>query len=56
MMRPRGDSMLRQFMLGFASLLLLCVLPGCKVSGEFDPDLGKKDDDTVYRSPMRLPQ
>jgi hypothetical protein len=49
--------MLRPFMLTTASLLLLllCALPGCKVSGEFDPDLGKKDDDTVYRSPV-LPQ
>ena len=47
--------MLRPFMLGFASLLLLYVLPGCRVAGEFDPDLGRKDDDTVYRSPMRVP-
>ena len=47
--------MLRAFMLTAASLLLLCVLPGCRVSGEFDPDLGK-DDDTVYRSPVRVPQ
>jgi hypothetical protein len=28
----------------------------CKVSGEFDPDLGRKDDDdTVYRTPAPLP-
>jgi hypothetical protein len=28
----------------------------CKVSGEFDPDLGRKDDDdTVYQAPTPLP-
>ena len=50
--------MIRPVILTTASLLLLllCALPGCKVSGEFDPDLGKKDDDTVYRSPVRVPQ
>ena len=47
--------MIRALMLAAASLLLLCVLPGCRVAGEFDPDLGRKDDDTVYRSPMRVP-
>ena len=40
-------------------VLLLGVLISaiaCKVSGEFDPDLGRKDDDdTVYRTPARLP-
>ena len=29
---------------------------GCRVGGEFDPDLGRKDDDTVYRSPVIRPQ
>ena len=39
--------------------LLLCVAfssVACKVSGEFDPDLGRKDDDdTVYRTPAPRP-
>ena len=48
--------MIRPFMLAAASLLLLCVLPGCRVSGEFDPDLDRKDDDAVYRMPVRVPQ
>ena len=30
------------------SLVLLVVLAGCKVSGEFDPDIGKKDRDEEY--------
>jgi hypothetical protein len=41
--------------------LLVCVgftSMGCKVSGEFDPDLGRKDKDrdTVYRTSAPLPQ
>ena len=42
-----------------ASLLLLLVcllLPGCRLEGEFDPDIGRKDDDTVYRTPTRTPR
>ena len=37
-------------------LLLVCLLPGCRLEGEFDPDIGRKDDDTVYRAPGGAPR
>lgn len=43
--------------LTFIVLMLGCVLCGCRVEGEFDPDFGRKDaDDTVYRTPVGVPK
>ncbi|MDQ3441115.1 MAG: hypothetical protein M3478_12280 [Planctomycetota bacterium] len=37
-------------------LPLVFACTGCRIGGEFDPDLGRKDDDTVYRSPDVMPR